>query len=267
MNDRNDMLRFVLDHYRHGMPDTGSALRRFLERVGLDRIARRRRLVRVAGIAAACSVLLATGLLLNNRRMNRWEETDASAVVLPDRTTVRLKEGSSLAFQPLRYKKERVVRLSGTGYFEVVPDRSLPFEVRSGDAYVRVLGTKFQFDTECREVSVGEGRVLFAAQGAEQGLEMPAGTHAVLAPGTGLPVFSAPSTPNPSAWATGRVIYDSVPLGTVLDELSSLFGTGLTVVSGPSVEPLLTAEFRLSGGLDAIITAIESALGVKIARS
>ena len=183
MKDNDDMLQFVLSHYRHGILDTEKALWRFRERTGLDRMARRYKRIRIAGIAAACSALIVTGVLLNNVRLNRWEETTAGTVVLPDRTSVRLKEGSVLAFQPRRFDRQRIVRLNGTGYFEVTYSPSVPFEVHSGDASIRVIGTKFQFDTENSEVHVGEGRVLFSAEGAEHGLEMPAGTSAVLAPG------------------------------------------------------------------------------------
>ena len=156
------------------------------------------------------------------------------------------------------------MRLEGTAYFEVASDPGAPFEVRSGDARVRVLGTKFQFDAERREVCLAEGRLMFAREGSGAGLLMTAGTTAVLKEGVVLPVFITPETPNPLAWATGRLVYDAVPLAQVLDELSAIFGKELTSAPGTPAAKALTGEFLVSDGLGHILSAIESALDVEI---
>ena len=258
-----DLLQFVLRHYRRGLLDPDAALVRFRRRIGSYDAWRGRRAAWRFATAAAAALLLAVGLGLYRSSLNRWEETTASSVVLPDRSTVRLKEGATLAFQPRRFSKERAVRLEGTAYFEVAATGA-PFEVSSGEARVRVLGTKFQFDAERLEVCLAEGRVLFAREGSDAGLLMMEGTAAVLEEGAALPVFITPSSPNPLAWATGRLVYDAVPLGTVLEELSSIFGTELTLTTQLSDKVKLTAEFLVSDGLGHILSAIESALDVDI---
>ena len=140
---------------------------------------------------------------------------------------------------------------------------SSPFEVLSGEARVRVLGTKFQFDADRSEVYVREGRVLFAKEQSDTGLEMTAGTLAFLTDGSDMPVIVRTST-NPDAWATGRLVYNTVPLGDVLAELSSLFGAELTVARANAKSMSLTGEFLVSDGLAHIVSSIETALGVDI---
>ena len=253
-------LEFVLRYYREGVFSPQKGYKRFRKRA----LAARRGVVfRYVAVAAALALLLAGGVTLYQWRVNRWEEVTAKAFVLPDQTVVRLQEGSSLSFQPRRFHKERTVKLIGTAFFEVAHGGSV-FEVQSGVARVRDLGTQFQFDASRNAVYVNEGRVLFIKENAEQGLEMSKGAYAILPEGADMPILSSPEVPNPAAWATGIVVYDAVPLETVLKELSSLFGEPLRLSSRTGEQPSLTAEFRLSDGLPLIVSYIESALNVKI---
>ena len=263
VKNNEESLQFVLRHYRRRLFNPDSAIGRLRKAVGIDRAWRLRRGVLGLSASAAAVALILSGMALHRSRMNVWEETTASAVVLPDQSTVMLKEGSSLAFQPRRFAKDRTVRLSGIGYFEVERNPSSPFEVLSGEARVRVLGTKFQFDADRSEVYVREGRVLFAKEQSDAGLEMTAGTLAVLMDGSEMPVIVRTST-NPDAWATGRLAYNAVPLVDVLAELSSLFGAELTVARANAKSMSLTGEFLVSDGLAHIVSAIETALGVDI---
>ena len=259
-----DLLQFVLRHYRRGLLDPDKALVRFRRRIGSYDAWRGRRAAGRFATAAAAALLLAVSLGLYLTSLNRWVETTASNIVLPDHSTVRLKDGATLAFQPRRFSRERAVRLEGTAYFEVMSDLGAPFEVSSGDARVRVLGTKFQFDAERREVFLSEGRLMFSRENSDEGLLMTDGTAAVLEEGFDSPVLVTPSSLNPLAWVTGRLVYDAVPLAQVLEELSSIFGKDLKTSSQSSDTVRLTGEFLVSDGLEHILSAIESALNVDI---
>ena len=64
-------------------------------------------------------------------------------VILPDGSVVWLNSESSLRY-PTRFSgKRREVELQGQGFFEVERDEQMPFEVKSGDLRVEVLGTSF----------------------------------------------------------------------------------------------------------------------------
>jgi hypothetical protein len=94
----DDLLQFVLRHYRRGLLDPDKAIVRFRKNIGTYDAWKARRAVRRLSAAAAAALLLAAGLALHRSALNRWEETAASSIVLPDHSTVRLKEGSTLAF-------------------------------------------------------------------------------------------------------------------------------------------------------------------------
>lgn len=257
----NDKLQYVLRHYRRGMFDPVKGIVRFMEKTGTSRAWKTRRAIRLLAAAAVAAIVLAFGLNLYQTRIKRWEETAASSVVLPDRSVVRLKDGSTLAFQPRRFAKARTVRLNGTAYFEVTGS-SIPFQVLSEDACVRVLGTKFQFDADRGTVDLLEGSVMYARQNSEKGLRMTGASRAILPEGSDIPVFTDPEYPNPAVWATGRLVYDAVPLGIVLNELSSVFGKEIKAAPASASGMSLTAEFLVSDGLEHILNAIESALRI-----
>lgn len=256
----------VLRHYQHGAFDSDRAVERFRERIGCVKARSRSRVAWCWALASVAFVILVAGLTLRQKWMNRWEETTASVVELPDGSVARLKDGATLAYQPQRFENERTVRLSGTGCFEVKHDATSPFVACADDSYVRVLGTQFLFDADAGEVYVLEGRVLFARASSQGGTVLSKGERAVIFEGEEKPVLAVSEQPNPAAWATGRFAYDAVPLGQVLEELTAFYGKRLEVAPSTAGRHL-TGEFLTSDGLEFIVSAIELALDVQISVS
>lgn len=67
-------------------------------------------------------------------------------VTLPDGTEVWLNSNSSLKYPVTFEAKERLVELSGEGYFQVAHQAKQPFKVKSKDQVVEVLGTHFNIE-------------------------------------------------------------------------------------------------------------------------
>jgi ferric-dicitrate binding protein FerR (iron transport regulator) len=61
---------------------------------------------------------------------------------LPDGTKGWLNSGSTLKYT-LNFKDNRRLELEGEAYFDVTPDKSNPFYVRTSEVQIRVLGTTF----------------------------------------------------------------------------------------------------------------------------
>ena len=89
---------------------------------------------------------------------------EAKALVLPDGSTVLLKEGSELIVpENFDAAATRSVTLEGEGYFDIVHDPTKPFVVNTGVLQTRVLGTAFVItaykDDANITVAVSRGRV------------------------------------------------------------------------------------------------------------
>lgn len=91
-------------------------------------------------------------------------EAAPRAIVLPDGSTVLLKEGSKLEYpNSFAGASTRSVTLVGEGYFDIVHDPAKPFIVHTGALQTRVLGTAFlikAYDNESNiTVTVSRGKV------------------------------------------------------------------------------------------------------------
>lgn len=247
-------LVFLLQHYRPDRLDPGAAFAVFRRRTGLKRPVP----WRVCTTAVAAAVLL--GVFFFHQYRNAWEECAAydsvRTVALRDGTEVTLAPGSTVSWQP--HRKDRLVFMTGRAHYSVARDESRPFVVRAADLEVTVLGTVFSV-TEGgggTRVDVSRGHVRVSAAGSSE--ELRAGESAVLG-GNGLE--KVPSVPNPCAWATGRFVYEAVPLEAVLAELSAYYGVCMEV---SPTDRLLTAEFGTDMTAEQITELISLALDVEI---
>lgn len=64
---------------------------------------------------------------------------------LPDGTLVWLNAGSKIIYSQGFGVDDRRLRLEGEGYFEVMKNEEVPFEIDTKELDLRVLGTKFNF--------------------------------------------------------------------------------------------------------------------------
>ncbi len=64
-------------------------------------------------------------------------------VLLADGTSIWLNSGSTLEYPQTFKKKNREVKLTGEGYFDVAKNTDKPFIVKTSDLYIKALGTIF----------------------------------------------------------------------------------------------------------------------------
>lgn len=263
------MIDFVAKSYEENRFDPKKALARSQNgslRRSLSLSKRTVMLKRIAGVAAAAAV----GIFLYLSWLTSWTDYAAYDIAqtftLPDSSSVTLAPGSTLRLQ--KHKDKRLVQMTGKVYFNVRHDDRAPFRVDAGSGFVKVLGTRFQVDSQDPiSVSVVSGKVLFSAiRSGEEALILTKGQSAVLDPAASKPVEITPKHPNPAAWATGEFIYDNTPLPEVLSELSEYYDVTLVAFdaghsSGESRR--LSGEFSTSS-LPEILNLINSALGSDI---
>lgn len=263
------MIDFVAKSYEENLFDPKKALARSQNgslRRSLSLSKRTVMLKRIAGVAAVAAV----GIFLYLSWLTSWTDYAAYDIAqtftLPDSSSVTLAPGSTLRLQ--KHKDKRLVQMTGKVYFNVRHDDRAPFRVDAGSGFVKVLGTRFQVDSQDPiSVSVVSGTVLFSAiRSGEEALILTKGQSAVLDPAASKPVEITPKHPNPAAWATGEFIYDNTPLPEVLSELSEYYDVTLVAFdaghsSGESRR--LSGEFSTSS-LQEILNLINSALGTDI---
>ncbi len=113
---------------------------------------KRRTLVRALVAASAILIVGLTWLLLNKNKQlpgnkqtivaTGTEKESRSTMTLPDGSIVRLNAQSKVSYAQ-DFAKTREVYLTGEAYFEVTHNAAIPFIVHTGEADIKVLGTKF----------------------------------------------------------------------------------------------------------------------------
>ncbi len=68
-------------------------------------------------------------------------------LLLADGTQVWLNVASSITYPTAFTGRERKVEITGEAYFEVAPDKTMPFKVKKNDVEVLVVGTHFNINT------------------------------------------------------------------------------------------------------------------------
>ncbi|MCS3800603.1 FecR family protein [Niastella sp. OAS944] len=108
----------------------------------------KRILMRALLVAASVIVVFGvTWLFLQKNNAQTIVETGTqkdsrSTMTLPDGSIVRLNAKSKVRYAE-DFAKNREVYLEGEAYFEVAHNEAVPFIVHTGDADIKVLGTKF----------------------------------------------------------------------------------------------------------------------------
>jgi ferric-dicitrate binding protein FerR (iron transport regulator) len=168
-------------------------------------------------------------------------------VTLPDGSLVRLNSDSEIRFAKNFADSARYVTLSGEAYFEVTHD-NLAFHVNTGNAQIKVLGTKFGIWArhELTRVTVREGRVSLRP------LALPKDTAVELAANqmSSCQAQSHPELPKSIdadhllGWLEGKIVFEQTPLAEVVAELQRVYNVGIELSNPALGANTITGSFH-----------------------
>ena len=159
-------------------------------------------------------------------------------VTLPDGTKAWLNSSSSLSY-PTSFNgaKQRLVEMTGEAYFEVAPNASKPFVVRTDKEDVTVLGTHFNInsyeDEPALKTSLLEGSVSVSNSSGKVRI-LPGQQAAVLRNKAGKDRISVgeANVEDAIAWKNGVFNFDNADIRTVMRQLARWYDVEVTY-SGP----------------------------------
>jgi len=143
-------------------------------------------------------------------------------VILPDGSKVWLNAASSLRFPTAFTGKERSVMLTGEAYFDIAPNKNMPFKVQAGDTKVEVLGTHFNimaYENEDRvNTTLLDGSIRVSGQSGE-GLKLSPGQQATLHTRSGAITTHEVDTESVVAWKNGNFQFDGNDVQNLMRQL------------------------------------------------
>jgi transmembrane sensor len=163
-------------------------------------------------------------------------------VTLADGSFVRLAGGSTL--QEWEVEGRREVSLDGRAFFAIARDEANPFVVRAGATEVRVLGTRFQVDTQGDEVRTVVVEGLVRVSNDEGSAEVSAGYAARMIDGEGPSVREVENVFALLDWSDGTLLFHATPLAQVADEVSRHYGRTLEIAGSDLAQRRVTAWFQ-----------------------
>ena len=145
-------------------------------------------------------------------------------ITLPDGTEVWLNAATTLIYPSRFDDRQRVVEISGEGYFSVASDSKRPFIVKTAGQAVEVLGTEFNVSAYTDERSVKttliEGAVrVNPTRSVRKPVKLNPGEQSVLSEGATLTTRQV-DTDAVTAWKNGRILLTNVPLDELMRQLS-----------------------------------------------
>jgi ferric-dicitrate binding protein FerR (iron transport regulator) len=166
-------------------------------------------------------------------------ETPANSRVktsLPDGTIVWLNANSTLTYSQTFGIEDRLVHLTGEGYFEVLRNENLPFNVQTDGLQVNVLGTTFNvrnyIDDAEAVISLLEGKILVEnhiIQGED--IEMNPGSKLLFDKNSGEIYLTKANENAVIGWINGQLFFDNELLSDIARELERAYGVNITVQS------------------------------------
>lgn len=190
----------------------------------------------LAGGALAASVAAAIALapqFMTDRYDVVTQPGESRVIALDASTKVILNGGTRMTFD---HKDARFAALDrGEALFHVRHDAAHPFRLQVGDSRVEDVGTVFNVVRDASEVrvSVGEGAVLYRADGATTPLD--AGQMLVDRAGT-TEVAATPAA-SVGGWQGGRFVYSGQPLSQVASDLARSLGVTIAVAPELAARP------------------------------
>jgi transmembrane sensor len=179
-------------------------------------------------------------------------------VILSDGTRVWLNAASSLKYPTCFSGKERNVELLGEAYFEVAPNKDMPFHVKVNNMEVEVLGTHFNImaypDEQHTTTTLLEGSVKVIEADISR-LIVP-GQQALLNKSTGLIHVQHADIDQVMAWKKGYYLFKSENIKNIMRELDRWYNIDVTY-TGSFEDKTFSGKISRFKNISAILQLLE----------
>lgn len=176
-------------------------------------------------------------------------ESGSSQVTLPDGTKVLLNKHSSLTYKQNFGRKDRKVRLTGEGYFEVTKDTTRRFIVGTDFIDITVLGTTFNVyayeSKDFLEMSLVEGRVHVSTNHPPyKTIDVKPNEKVTYNKNTGEILLESTSNKMETAWISEKLVFRHDKLQDVLKALERKYGVTFIVNESRLLQDEYTGVFN-----------------------
>jgi transmembrane sensor len=161
---------------------------------------------------------------------------------LPDGSLVTLNSNSQIIY-PMHFRGEqRLVQLTGEGFFKITPDKTKPFIIKINTATVSVVGTSFNVkNVKGKTEVIVETGIVKVNEGGKQVLLHP-GQKVVTGGATLVVQETRGSLYN--YYITKALICDRTPLHELVDKLNQVYSSNIKIANSQLRDLPITTTFK-----------------------
>lgn len=186
-------------------------------------------------------------------------------VMLPDGSKAWLNSASSLRFPTAFNETERVVELTGEGYFEVAPSHrkksksKTAFTVKAGTVAVQVLGTHFNVNAYADEEDIATTLLEGAVQvtGSQDGTLLKPGEQAQVNK-QGTLKKTKPDLESIMAWRNGLFSFKNAPIASIMRQAQRWYGIEVVYENKVNKEQELNGDIPRNVTLSKFLKILEA---------
>lgn len=207
--------------------------------------------------AAAAAAMLVIGMFVGNLLPDsQWTgQTESftvpagsrSQLTLADGTKVNLNSDSRLMIDDHFSPTNRVVTLTGEGYFEVKAGKKNPFTVKTGKFDITVTGTKFNVSSYDHDERIGatlaEGHIRLTTKGNKAYLLKP-GDKISFDQKTMIPSLETADVEAELAWVNNEFIFKEIPFPDLIRRLERWYDVKLIYPGEAFNSMVYSGKFR-----------------------
>lgn len=187
--------------------------------------------VLVVGLVMSILIPRSDNTIVGNEQVFSVPLGSKSKVLLADGTEVNLNSGSELRYPGNFSSKNRVVQLSGEGFFKVKSDKENPFVVQTSDFDVQVTGTEFNVCTysenKVATATLAEGEIHLEIKGSGQTFEIKPGEKFELDRTNRKYILEQADIESETAWKDGQFIFRNIPFPELVQRLERWYDVKL----------------------------------------
>jgi ferric-dicitrate binding protein FerR (iron transport regulator) len=188
-------------------------------------------------------------------------------VTLADGSKVWLNAGSSLKYSTAFNGNDRVVELTGEGYFEVAEDKTKPFHVMANGTEVKVLGTKFNvkaYDTEKQVTTTLVSGAVAIQRGTLASNIKPNQQAIVSGDNIAISNKSKNEMSQVLAWKNGLINLEGESVKSILQQIKRWYNVDTQIEAGtPETTNILTGTVERSQPLPKVLELLNTNLSVR----
>jgi len=181
---------------------------------------------------------------------------------LPDGSLIALNSNTTISYPKKFQKVERRIKLEGEAFFDIERNEEKPFIIEAGNAFVQVLGTKFNvkaYENSEIEVIVTEGLVKLYIIDSEtldsSSIFLKAGQKGRISTKEKIPVYVSENIPDELVWMDYTLIFKDTDLKRAFSLLEDHYNVKINVSNEHILDCRITTTFT-NNTIDDVIEII-----------